>query len=647
MLLIFEAFIMKYASFVFLLLGFLLGDYSAVASIDSINNPKIDYLCDGNQNLTKLSSDILKIRLAFNKSESAETAFVRYASHAIRNGRLQCIIGAKIISPELIHACTNADLEITGVHQYGNLHQLVVLCYDPNQFDEIVERSDIFGISTEPYAVSFAGSVENEADKILNAEQSRSEFNLSGAGIRIGVLSDSIADRSHTGRMFDGFLLGTSSQMKLDLPRNIKIIDEGDGFGDDEGAAIMELIYDLAPGADFSFAAVRYNYSVFAENIKKLWTDPGYECDLLVDDIGFLQEPVYQHGPIALAAMEAVSNGVPYFTAAGNFGDNGHDRLFEDVSSVDDHSFPPNGNDFHDFGKACGLASDTHLSIHIPHLSSVAITLHWDEPYGGVFAEGIGAESDLDLYLTSDEELPLSENNILASSVNFQGEEYNPSGEPVEVIVFFNEGSDRDVNIVINHQKGRVPRNIHLYVIFNSGNNSNSANQVNDKHLLYDRTLVGHMIAPGVTTVAAIPVKEINHTGDFLDPEEILNVQSYSALGGFLPVFFSDDGLTRLNEPHFILKPDITGPDETSTGVLGFGTFEGTSAAAANIAAVAALMLEAQSSLTPDQLLETMKETALDIEEEGPDAYSGAGLVDAFKAIQSLENTPVHDWPLY
>ncbi len=636
---------MKYASFLILLLiGLLLENALVFASIDSKINPKIDSLCDGNRNLTKLSSDLLKIRHALNSNETVENAFIRYASHAIRDGLLQCIIGARSISPDLINDCTNADLDIVGEYSFGNLHQLVVRCYDPYQFEEIVQRSDIIGISTEPYAVSFAGSIENEADTSINAAQARSIFNLSGEGIRIGVLSDSIADRSKTGRMFNGFLLGTSSQMKLDLPVNIKIIDEGDGFGDDEGAAMMELIHDLAPGADFSFAAVRYNYSVFADNIRKLWNDPGYECDILVDDINFLQEPIYQNGPIALAAMEAVANGAPYFTAAGNFGDNGHDRLFTDVSSVNDHSFPPNGNDFHDFGKACGLSSDTHLSIHMPHLSSVAITLHWDEPYGGVFAEGIGAESDLDLYLTSDEILPLSENNILASSVNFQGEEDNPSGEPVEVIVFFNQGSDRDVNIVINHQKGRVPRNLHLYAIFNNGN---KAKQVNDKHLLHDRTIMGHMIAPGVTTVAAIPIKEIKRNGEFLEPEDILNVQSFSALGGFLPVFFSDDGLTRLDEPQLILKPDLAGPDETSTGVAGFETFKGTSAAAANLAAIAALMLEAQPSLTPDKLLETLKQTAIDIELEGPDCYSGAGLVDAYNAIQSLETMPVSDWQLY
>lgn len=598
-------------------------------------DPRIAELCQGSIHLKKLSSGLLKMRLAFENGENAQQVMEKFAPFAIRDGKIQCIIGVKTISPSLLSACAQANLTICNTSSFNNLFQIVVRCSDPHQFDSLAQLPEVLGVAFEPCAAHMRVTVDNEANHSIHASEAREKYGVDGSNTRIGVLSDSIADISKQSRIFDGFILGTPSQANKELPIKIRVLDLGDGTGSDEGSAMMELIHDIAPGADFSFASVQYNYSAFSQNIQKLYTDPGYECDILVDDISFLNEPIYQHGPIALAAMEAVANGVPYFSAAGNFNRNAHERPFTPVSSETISSYPPDGKSFHDFGAAYGKASDTHLTVHMKRYSTIMLALHWDEPYGGILASGPGAQSDLDLYLVSNVTKPLREGtngNILASSIDIQGTENDPSGEPIEFIYFTNTEKDQDVHVVINHQKGLIPKRLHLFIVFEEAD----GNYLVDKQFVQDRTLIGHMSAPGVTAVAAIPFREIDTNGEYIEPIEQLNVAEYSAFGGILPILFSDDGMERYQTPQYVIKPDLSGPDNTSTSVPGFETFSGTSAAASNVAGIAALMLQLDSTLTPGKLISAMQQSSIDLENPGLDYRAGWGLVDAYRALQAI-----------
>lgn len=68
------------------------------------------------------------------------------------------------------------------------------------------------------------------------------------------------------------------------------------------------------------------------------------------------------------------------------------------------------------------------------------------------------------------------------------------------------------------------------------------------------------MSAPGVTAIAAMPFREIDTNGEYIEPIEQWNIAEYSAFGGNLPILFSDDGMERYETPHYIVKPDLTGP---------------------------------------------------------------------------------------
>jgi subtilisin family serine protease len=429
---------------------------------------------------------------------------------------------------------------------------------------------------------------------------------------------------------------------------------------------MMELIYDLAPGCDFSFASATSSYASFASNIQSLATGPNYPCDAIVDDVFYPVEPVYQDGPIALAAEDAFAAGVAYFSSAGNLGDAGHERDYSDVNGgIDNEVKPPDGNDLHDFGAAYGLPSDTHLGINIAPLGTAIVALHWDEPYGGGYASGPGAEANLDLYLTSDTTLPLQDansapgmvglgDNVLHKGVNLQGTPGSPLGDACEVIYYTNpsEFLVQTAYIVVDHFAGREPVKLQLVVFQDDLTAWESA-------LLSDRTVFGHPAAQNVMAVAATFYGEIDTGGGVIAPGGQLDVEPFSSLGGNLPFYFPSAGFPRLGAPQMRFKPDITAPDGSNTTFFGndigydadtHPNFFGTSAAAPHAAAVAALLLSLNPALSASEIYGILRTTAVDAEAPGLDSLAGDGVIDALQAAQQAMGEPPSSnasWRLY
>ncbi|NUN98879.1 MAG: S8 family serine peptidase, partial [Candidatus Omnitrophica bacterium] len=521
------------------------------------------------------------------------------------------------------------------------------------QFDAIAAREDVRGIRPEPIWVTSAGSVTTQGDPSLGADLARGQFGVDGSGTRVGVLSDTV-HRVTGGTLAGNTLTGSGPQLSGDLPAQVRVLDPGPGVGGDEGAGMLEIVHDLAPGAALSFASAASGYFTFAQNIGNLANDPGFECDVLVDDIAYLSEPMYQDGPIAQAVDAAVAGGAAYFSAAGNIADNAHEREYRDtINFLDDQSTPPSGVDLHDFGFAMGSGTDTHLEIIMLANATLNAFLHWDEPYHGVLASGPGAEADLDLYLVNST-APPGPANTLAQSTSFQGTVGSPMGEAVEGFQFTHP-TGGTVYLVIDHFAGREPVNLHLLAHLTG---TGGATLV-DKPLMRDRTVYGHNTAAGAMAVAAMFYGEIDSGGALSGSPTLLDVEGFSSLGGNLPIYFTPFGSPRLAPPETRFKPDLTAADGGNTSFFGgdtpfdadsFPNFFGTSAAAPHAAGVAALVLEAQPLLSPTELYDVLKNTAIDAETAGPDIQSGAGLLDAHAAVgavQGPETSSVMDWALY
>jgi bacillopeptidase F len=115
-------------------------------------------------------------------------------------------------------------------------------------------------------------------------------------------------------------------------------------------------------------------------------------------------------------------------------------------------------------------------------------------------------------------------------------------------------------------------------------------------------------------------------------------VASFSSRG---PVAWENrDGTGPAPGP--VAKPDLVAPgvDVVSSVGGGYAPMTGTSMAAPHVAGVAALVRSANPSLTGAQVEQILRTTAADVGPPGPDAPSGAGLVDALAATRAAAALP-------
>ncbi len=78
------------------------------------------------------------------------------------------------------------------------------------------------------------GIAANQGDQALKADVARTQFNVNGAGVTVGVLSDSASQ--FAGGLADSVRTG-------DLPSNVNILLDGPAGSTDEGRAMIEQIY--------------------------------------------------------------------------------------------------------------------------------------------------------------------------------------------------------------------------------------------------------------------------------------------------------------------------------------------------------------------------------------------------------------------
>ena len=159
------------------------------------------------------------------------------------------------------------------------------------------------------------GSVTSQGDVAQLSDVGRTSFGVDGSGIRVGVLSDSWDTQG-------GQAAGIASG---DLPADIIVLEEFPVPGSDEGRAMGELIYDVAPGSSLAFHTAFLGQADFANGILEL---AAAGSDVIVDDVIYFAEPMFQDGIIGQAADMVAHGGVPYFSSAGNNLDESYESPF-------------------------------------------------------------------------------------------------------------------------------------------------------------------------------------------------------------------------------------------------------------------------------------------------------------------------------
>jgi hypothetical protein len=435
---------------------------------------------------------------------------------------------------------------------------------------------------------------DDTADAAVAGAIARATYSVDGAGIKVGIISDSFdADGSYAADVTNGY-----------LPAGIEALAD-DAVGTDEGRAMAELVHETAPGAAIAFCDVTDGTGVateanFAAAVNAL---AAAGCNVIVDDVSTTDEPTFQLGnDVDTAIASFVAGGGDYFAAAGN-----------DGADYDQMSFSGGVTTIAGLGEvtaarfAPGIYQEA-LTL-VPGAAEVDVRLSWDQPFASIGSgggSGQGSDDSLSLYLMN------SSGQIVAQSFADR-----MGGDPYQELDYsVPAGSDEHYSLVIALADGAAPTLFRLDVANDPGSLAFQGGGSGD--------LSGQSLVPGVNTVGAVDVGET--------PSENVSppiVESFSQYGGG-ELLFDGNGVA-LPMPQATSGIAFVAPDGGTTSVgRQFAPFYGTSAAAAVAAGVAALMLQANPALTPSEVTVGLEVSAIAMASL---AQSGAGLIQAPAAI--------------
>ncbi len=471
--------------------------------------------------------------------------------------------------------------------------------------------------------------IVSEGDAQVRAATARANYGLDGAGVMVGVLSDSYnrLGGAATG-VANGELPGPGNPCGHSTP--VQVLQESSAGGADEGRGMAEIVHDLAPESPLAFASAFNGEMSFADNIRAL---AAAGAKVIVDDVSYYDEPMYQDGDIARAVDDVTAQGVTYYSSAGN--ENVLDSADHEVGSYEAAAYRPttcptvadDGQtgyssgiyaDCHDFDPGGGTSSSDTIHVNGP----LTMALGWNEPEYGV-------DTDLDVFA-----IDTANNTIVAASQDGQ-DNSSLSHVPTEVLDFPYSGQFEIVVARfqnVDHPGGGTPK---FKLIMFTGSRSITSAQfaTSSGGDVVGPTIYGHNATLAGASVAAVPFNNSS------TPEQ------FSSRG---PATYCWAPVTGTTTPAAAVgcqaKPlDFAATDGGQTSFFyGSGPpfrFYGTSAAAPHAAAVGALMLDARPCATPAQILSAQRSTARSVGTSGIGAV-GSGLVDANAAVGALATCP-------
>ncbi len=483
--------------------------------------------------------------------------------------------------------------------------------------------ADVPGVELvrEPdYPVLNTGSVTTEGDALLRTDQLRAKLNVDGAGVRVGVISDGVFGLAQ-------------AQSTGDLPTvvntttcNVAGEDPSAPVAGAEGTAMLEIVHDLAPGAELWFGYFGAGTGTHGTSLDFM---AAVNClasyaDVVVDDISF-----YNNGPydgtsaVSQNAANALNNPANpirgYYTSVGNDAKRHYKETYGASGTTVNgatagdtwmlHRWLATANTV-EWGGALpcpGGPSDVRCgaALVVPSGGVAVINLSWDDPWGA-------STNDFDLFL-----LDGATGALYLASANRQAA---AGANPTESFAFQNpHATTTNFYLMIGNYKNlATPRALNVFVRcaacvpFTNGHtlsfNTASSSVPNNADA-----------SAGVLSLGASGMSS-NQTG--------INAMSYSSRGP------TADGR---------MKPDAIATDGVVvSGAGGFPTaFSGTSAAGVHAAGVAALLLSCNPALhasagnDPAESRTTLRDALLSTAINAtwppvwPDHTMGHGLLDA------------------
>ncbi len=486
--------------------------------------------------------------------------------------------------------------------------------------------SDLPGVRvvrTPRYGFAETGSVTTLGDMLQDADDLRSTYGVNGAGVRVGVISDGLEGLAASQASGDlPGAINTSCDFAPGLPT-----DAGAGA---EGTAMLEIVHDLAPGAElwFGFFDTDINFINVVDCLAP-------QVDVIIDDISFFNLGLYDGtsnvSQNLTAEMNKTTNRVrAYHKSAGNRALGHYQEPYEDVdptTAYNAHRFKPTANTT-DQMNIGGTPIDAN-PVFLLSGGTIVIFLQWNDTWGA-------STNDYDLYLFDNDTL-----NEVAASENDQ---LLPPRTPAEVIAYTNNGPDGFFDILINKFSGST-RTFDMFVICDACVPL-PLNPFNPNNPFLNYNTLGSSIPNNADASGFV----VTHGAiDAADPGTD-TIEPYSSRGP------TNDGR---------LKPEavsVDGVEVTGNGSFPFPGcqpdcfFYGTSASAPHGGAIAALVLACKPVLKHGEpgdnpiadrtaLQNALFTSAIDLGVAGDDQIYGNGRIDADGAAAAAGCTPATPTP--
>ena len=360
---------------------------------------------------------------------------------------------------------------------------------------------------------------------------------------------------------------------------------------------MAQIVHSVAPDAELYFHTAFEGPGKMAEAILSLVDD--YSCQTVVDDITIPTAPYFQGGLVGDAIAQVASQGVLYFTSAGNYSDRAYTSTFND-----------DGSGFHDFGygnlQPCSLGVGEYLII-----------LQWEDDFYSL-QQGTGVKYDFDIFLADDNGNPIYSFN-----------RDNIGGNPVEILPFFVTSTTK-TNIQIKLQSGTINTPPKLkYIVYKNGDPDDMGFTPLNNTGWNTGTITGHAIVPEAITTAAVRYDNTPYYGGTLQTQG-----------------FSSRGDASLNKPDFAFvnggnisfnlgnRPDN---GDYSGDCDNLSNFFGTSSSAPHGAAMAALFLEMEDKFSIPGF-DVRTEMSNNATTYGTAIEHGAGYVSALNVVSDFVN---------
>src|SRR6185312_4781763 len=332
---------------------------------------------------------------------------------------------------------TNSDLAAIGFQPLGSAGNELSGILPINELEAAAQLASLRTITPSYKPIYSTGSVTSQGVQAQQSEAIPNFLGIDGTGTTVGVISDSY-----------NALGGAAADVASgDLPSEVNVVSDNPS-GTDEGRAMLQIVHDVAPGASLAFAASGSTQTQLANSIGAL---ASRGANVIVDDVTFLTEPMFQDGIVAQEVNSVVSLGVSYFAAAGNNGTASYQQAFRnsgtDLASASGDPFTvPTALAPHFFAQNFDPNGGTALfqTVTIP-AGTTSFSFQWTNPYFS--AGGAG-------------------NPGAATNMDIAGFNNNIGGDPIEVFSITNpNGAPMQVQLAIGKVSGADPAML-KYVAF-------------------------------------------------------------------------------------------------------------------------------------------------------------------------------------